>query len=261
MRDSIADYQLMRAWGAAGRRHVARAPDRLGRADEVLVSELAVDAEGWQTLCDRLVRLAQVPGGGLLEVLEVGPDLETGAVFLVSELPEEPPVLPRAGEQRDRLLGALAAAATTLHGMHETGIAHGSVTADALLFTSRGPVLDLPLLDAQPGEIVNLDHWRRLEAMDPELLGGEAPSRGSDIWSLGATLHALLSDRPLFPGMEHDETVTAVQRMLFTRPSPDARIPGDLLVLVQDCLEPDPADRPQTALVVAERMAAAGVSA
>lgn len=250
----------MRGWGGTGRRHVARAPDRLGRTDEVLVSELAVDAEGWQTLCDRLVRLAQVPGGGLLEVFEVGPDLETGAVFLVSELPEEPPALPRAGTPRDRLLGALAAAARTLHGMHETGIAHGSVTTDALLLSGRGPVLDLPLLDGQPGEIVNLDHWRRLEAMDPELLGGEAPSRGSDIWSLGATLHALLSDRPLFPGMEHDETVTAVQRLLFTRPSPDARIPADLLALVQDCLEPDPADRPQTALVVAERMAAAGVS-
>jgi serine/threonine protein kinase len=94
--------------------------------------------------------------------------------------------------------------------------------------------------------------------MDPDLLCGEAPSRSSDIWSLGATLHLAASERPLFPGIDADEPVTAVQRLLFTRPEIDRDLDPVVAETVAACLDPDPDARPGTAAEVAERLAAGG---
>ena len=256
VRDSIADFDVEAPWGERGGRYVCRPPERLGRTGQVMVSELAVDAEGWQQLCDWLIRLASAPGGGLLEVIEIGPDLDTGGVFLVTETadggtlaaPEEP------ADDRRRL-DAVASAARAAHALHEVGLAHGSIHAGTILFGGRGPVLDVPRLGAPPGEVARVGPWEELVAVDPELLAGEAPSRHSDIWALGATLHSVMSRRPLFPDIGDDEPVTAVQRVMFTRPEPDPALPAALLELVESCLAPDPADRPPSALAVAERLA------
>ena len=62
---------------------------------------------------------------------------------------------------------------------------------------------------------------RDVALLDPALLRGEEPSRSSDIWALAATLHGLLSSRPLYPAIAGDPGVTAVQRVLFTRPEID----------------------------------------
>lgn len=256
MRVSIADYEVVAPWGRSTGRYVCRPPDRLARDEAVMVSELAVDAEGWQQLCDQLIRLASAPGGGLLELIEVGPDLATGGVFLVTENPEggtmaEPE---EPGDERRRL-DAVAAAARAAHSLHEAGLAHGAISPRSLLLTARGPVLDVPRLDSPPGRLLQVGAWPELVTVDPELLGGEAPSRGTDIWSLGATLHTLLTDRPLFPGIEEDEPVTAVQRVMLTRPEPDPALPSAVRELVEGCLAADPADRPTTARAVAERLA------
>jgi serine/threonine protein kinase len=256
VRVSIADFEVVASWPGRDGRFVCRPPERLAGPDLVMVSELAVDAEGWQQLCDWLIRLASAPGGGLLEVIEVGPDLQTGGVFLVSEAaaggtlaePEEP-------TDRRRRVDAVAAAARAAHALHEVGLAHGSIHPGTILFGGRGPVLDVPGLDASPGQVTRVGRWQELVAIDPELLGGETPSRHSDIWSLGATVHTVMSGRPLFPGVEEDEAVTAVQRVMFTRPEPDPALPAPLRELIDACLAPDPADRPQSALAVADQLA------
>ena len=258
VRDSIADYQVLRPWGPAGR-YVCRPPDRLGREGEVLVTELAVDAEGWQALCDQLIRLAGAAGPGLLELIEVGPDRVTGRAFVVTETARSGMDEASGARQEADRLAALEQAARAAHGLHEVGLAHGRIHPGALLLTGRGPVLDLPRLDGPPGEVVRIGSWRELSCIDPDLLAGEGPSRASDIWALGATLHAALSDRSLYPGIESDEPVTAVQRVMFTRPETDPALPSGLRALVGACLAADPADRPPTALALAEKLAAAEV--
>jgi len=90
--------------------------------------------------------------------------------------------------------------------------------------------------------------------MDPDLLSGEETSRSSDVWALGATLHTALSDRPLYPGIDKDAAVTAVQRILFTRPDVDPDIPPEVADVIRSCLEPDPAARPATADELADRL-------
>lgn len=261
VREWIADYQVVAPWGSTSGRYVCRPPRRLGRDGEVMVSEMAVDAEGWQQLCDSLLRLAGAPGEGLLQTFEVGPDLEGEGVFVVTESAPggslAAPATPADDERRCQAVGAAARAA---HAMHEVGLAHGSIRPASVLFSARGPVLDLPRLDAPAGHIVSARPWSDLVAVDPELLAGEAPSRASDIWSLGVTLHSVLTERPLFPGIEGDEPVTAVQRVMFTRPEPDGSLPAPLLELITACLAADTADRPGTALEVAERLTTAGTA-
>lgn len=252
---SIADYEVVGPWAESPRRYVCRPPERLGRDGEVMVSELGIDAEGWQQLCDSLLRMSTAPGARMLEVVEVGPDMETGGVFVVSEAaPGGSLSAPLDGPDRRKTLEAVEAAARGAHALHEVGLAHGSIHPGSVLLTAGGPVLDLPRLDAPSGEVLRVDGWRALVAVDPEVLYGESPTRSSDVWALGATLHSVLSDRPLFPGIEDDEPVTAVQRMMFTRPEPDPSLPPSLLELVNDCLASDTSERPATALAVAERL-------
>lgn len=251
----IADYEVVEPWGRGGRRCLCRPPGRLGREGRVMVSELTVDAEGWQQLCDTLVRLTSASDGRLLDVIELGPDLETGGVFVASEAAGATLAEPGPTVDQRAKVAAVEAAARGAHALHEAGLAHGSIHPGTVLLTDRGPVLDLPRLDAPAGEVLRVGPWPELVAVDPELLGGEAPGRGSDIWSLGATLHSVLTSRPLFPGIDGDEPVTAVQRVMFTRPEPDPGLPRRLRELVSECLAPDPADRPSTALAVAERLA------
>lgn len=248
MRLSIADFEVNAPWPGGGRRWVCRPPERLRRDGPVLVGELAVDAEGWQQLCDTLIRLVSAGGDGLVEVLEVGPDPATGGVYLATEAAN---IGRPAGPDR---LAAVTAAARTAHALHEAGVTHGAIAPAAFLSRDGRPVLDLPRLDGPAGQVVQVGDWSDLITVDPALLAGELPSRASEVWALGATLHALMSDRPLFPGIEGDEPVTAVQRVMFTRPEIDRSLPGDVRELVEACLAADPAERPATAAEVADRL-------
>lgn len=258
VRTSICDYEVVAAWGGSSRRYRCRPPGRLGRSGEVLVTELVVDADGWPQLRDQLLRMVTAPGGRMLEVIEAGPDPEAGGAFVAAEMPTGGS-LATAGRgsgtpDRTGRLEAVVTAARGMHALHEVGLAHGSVHAGSVLLTGGAAVLDLPRLDAPAGEVLPVDGWAALEAVDPELLRGECPGRASDIWALGATLHSVVSDRPLFEGIDGDEPVTAVQRVMFTRPVPDPALPSALRRLISDCVAADPVDRPGTALAVAERL-------
>ena len=143
------------------------------------------------------------------------------------------------------------------HALHESGIAHGSISAFAIHLTPRGAVLAAPSPDSPEGLVARVGDWRLLETVDPDLLNGDMPSRSSDIWSLGATLHRLLSEQPLHPGIDGDEPVTAVQRVLFTQPEVDPGMPRMLGEVIASCLDADPAARPTTAAVLSELILAA----
>ena len=257
VRELIADYEIREPWGRSARRYLCRPPARLSREEDVLVTDVSVEPEGRLPLYDLLLRLDMAPDGHLLPMIEAGPDPETGRVYVATEWPAGGSLAaPASGREPDRArkLEAVETAARGVHALHEVGLAHGAIHAASVLFHRDAAVLDLPRLDVPEGEVLRVEGWRELVAVDPELLRGESPGRSSDIWALGTTLHSVLSDRPLFPGIDGDEAVTAVQRMMFTRPEPDPAIPPALLELIRDCVAPDPADRPGTALAVAERL-------
>jgi serine/threonine protein kinase len=260
----VADYEVIEEIGQtrSGKSiYLCRPPDRLQRQGPVMVSEVALDAGRWHQMTDQLERLVTLGPEMFLELLEVGPDLDpSGAgVYLVSEVapggsleaPAHPLDLPE-------ITAAVAIAAEAAHALHEAGLAHGSIDGRAVLLTERGPVLSPPPLDMSPGAVTRSDGWRHLSTVDPDLICGESPSRSSDVWSIGATLHNALSINPLYEGMEGDEPVTAVQRILFGRPRVDPTLPADLARVVAACIEADPSRRPQTAAEVARMIRTPG---
>lgn len=260
MRSSVADYEVITELPPSGGspRYLCRPPDRLDvGSPQVMITEVAVDAAGWQVLTDRLTRYAAVDSDRLLSLIEVGPDLDPVAagVYLATEpasggwLSDPTDDLDDAGKVR-----AVGQAARGLHALHESGIAHGGITARAIVLAASGAVLGPPTLDLPAGGLTRIGAWRDLVTMDPDLLSGEETSRSSDVWALGATLHTALSDRPLYPGIDKDAAVTAVQRILFTRPDVDPDIRPEVADVIRSCLEPDPAARPATADELADRL-------
>jgi serine/threonine protein kinase len=228
-----------------------------------MITELDVDAAGWRELAAKLSELAAAPSPHLLALFEAGPDLDTegAGVYLASEAaPEGSADEPAVPLDIRAKVEAIVSAARGAHALHEGGIPHGSIDSRAVLLTERGPVLGPPRLGGSAALVAMAPDWRDMTTLDPALLRGELPSRSSDVWALAATLHGLLSNRPLYPGIEGDALVTAVQRVIFTSPSVDPELPPGLAGILAACIAPDPANRPATAAELANRLGAVGVA-
>jgi serine/threonine protein kinase len=208
-------------------------------------------------LTGNLSRFAGVTFPHLLSLVEVGPDLDpAGAgVYLVSEAapggtigdpaqPLDAPALSRA----------VAEAARGAHALHECGIAHGSIGRRSIFLTSHGAALGPPPVGRPAGVVARTADWRDVAVLDPSLLRGEEASRSSDIWALAATLHGLLSPLPLYRGIDADPSVTAVQRILFTRPEIDPALPSGIAATLASCLADDPGERILSAEDLADRL-------
>jgi eukaryotic-like serine/threonine-protein kinase len=263
LRSSIADYQVVRVLPAAGGdqpRYLCRSPDRFDDvAAEVMLTELPVDASGWRELTRDLGRLAAVRSQRLLTLIEVGPDLDPDGrgVYLTTEFaPGGSLGDPTTPLDPASTVQAVAEAALGAHQMHEVGITHGAIDAGTILLTERGAVLAPRVLAEPPGRLATIASWRDVVVLDPALLRGELPSRSSDVWGLAATLHGLVSTRPLYRDIERDPTVTAVQRVLFTRPEVDETLPVWLVETLKAAFASDPRDRLDDASELAVRLGA-----
>lgn len=253
---SVVGYRILgRAEPAASAptAYLCRAPERLGLVDQVLLSELPDCADRWTDITDSLRRLAAVNSEHLLGLLEVLAEEGSSNLFVASEAHTRGTLgtTSRTLEPRAKAL-AVAAAARGAHDLHEAGMAHGSISPKAIFLTTRGPLLGPPDVVSPPGRVTGSTPGAVLNCIDPALLRGEEPSRASDIWSVGASLHLALSAEPLYPGLDDDEPVIAVQRVLYSRPRLDPRLPAHLLDIVRSCFAADPSKRPPTALAVAE---------
>jgi serine/threonine protein kinase len=266
LRSSVADYQVVKALPSTGigqARYLCQAPERLELEEPtVMITELAVDASGWRELIGNLSRLAGVESAHLLRLIEVGPDLDpAGAgVYLASEAPAGGSVGdPVEARGPSGQIKAVAEAARGAHMLHECGLAHGSIDTSSVFLTARGGALGPPSLGGQAGVVAGIRDWRQVAVLDPALLRGEDASRSSDIWALATTLHGLLSTRPLYPGIDSDPAVTAVQRVLFTRPEVDPSLPPEIAESLAACLADDPGERILSADEFADRLTAVGV--
>jgi hypothetical protein len=224
-----------------------------------MVTELVVGAEGWPALIEALARFSRVEDDHLIRMIEVGPDLgaATPAVYLASEVGRElsnPEGTVRESGARARAVTLVGEVARGVHALHEAGVAHGRIDPWSALGTARGGAIWPPPLDDPPGLSARIGDWRSVVCVDPALLRGIAPTRWSDVWSLGALLHGALTDRPLYPGIEDDDPVSALRRVLDTPPEVDPAIPEPLAGTIASCLRPDPSERPPTAEQLAETL-------
>lgn len=258
----VADYALLRPldlriWGAPA--YECGPPSRLGLdGGEVTVVRFGVDGGGWMPAWGdvefALKTVAGVTSDHLLRLIEAGADRQGSGGYVVSESIRGSLAAPGPHRQESDLIRAIADAALGAHALHEAGVAHGAVNRASILFTDHGGVLAPPVPTLPPGVILAMSDWRDLVTYSPDVLAGQPPARTSDIWSLGATLHLVLSPRPLFAAIASEAPATGVQRILFTRPEVDPALPPPVAEVIASCLAPDPADRFSTAAEVAERL-------
>jgi hypothetical protein len=257
---SFADYLILGPAGGPASRDarawIANPPARLGLVGEVLIIPLGpLDDRSWTTVSERLERLASMRSAWVPSLIEAGRSHGNGLPegWVVRSSPRAQPLSEISG---GAALAELAGAARGAHDLHQAGWAHGDIGESSVLVIDGRGLLDLPLRSvvADPQEVASFDDPVELDGVEPDRLWGAGPTRASDTYALGALLHRRLTGALLHPDLPGDPPVTAAQRVLLERPRLDPRLAGPAADLVAECLHPDPARRPSSALAVAERL-------
>jgi eukaryotic-like serine/threonine-protein kinase len=252
--DRIADYVLLRELGRGehSRVFLARTPPRLGLpADTVAVKVMSLGgSEGFDAVAAELGLVAALRSPRLVPLYDVG--MDAGVVFYaMRHEPAGSLAAPARDLTRgDRLL-AIAGAARGAHELHEAGVAHRGIGPTNILLGKAAVVLAEPAV----AHLLSSGHTvsglgagaGRLELVDPEIMRGRPAGRASDIWSLGVTLHRVLTGHGLFPALVSADPFTAVRIYLRSQPEPGEDLADGERAVLLAALHPDPARRYRTA--------------
>jgi serine/threonine protein kinase len=94
-----------------------------------------------------------------------------------------------------------------------------------------------------------------IEYTDPALIQGAAPSRATDIFSLGATLHRALTGTGLYGELPEGDAMLALRRVFAQPPTVSATLDPAATSMIGWAITPNAVDRPATALTFAEQLA------
>jgi serine/threonine-protein kinase len=157
-----------------------------------------------------------------------------------------------------RTCDIMAQVCEALAAAHKAGVVHRDVKPANIFLTEREGRKDfVKVLDFGVARVARADGSRTMVGavlgtpayMSPEQAQGKVVDGRSDVYSTGAVMYELLSGRVL-----STETFTPPPLVDTGRGEP---VPGPLAELVQSCLQMNPADRPASALEVAQRLARA----
>ena len=202
----VVHYNLLERLEPAGPGELFRARDtRLGRtaAVRVLPPEFASDADARVSLIEKARSLVALSHPNVTTLFDVGE--HDGRVYLVfefltgqslrAEMAGRPMNVRRAIELATQMADAVA-------DVHAAGFVHGGLSSDPIVITSKGhakiPVFELA---ARSGFDKNAAAVRHRDYNSPEEARGEEGDERSDIYSVGAVLHEMLTTRrPMHKG-------------------------------------------------------------
>lgn len=149
-----------------------------------------------------------------------------------------------------QVAGALGAA-------HAAGTLHRDIKPENLLIGPFGETMvgDFGIAAIAGNTRTTVGHASFTAAyVAPEVLKGQQPDERSDLYSLSATIHTLLSGAPPFAGDPGEPFATLMTRIL-QAPTPRlSGVPEDVADIVQLTLARDPDLRPQTAEELGRRL-------
>ncbi|HEU0034281.1 MAG TPA: tetratricopeptide repeat protein [Kofleriaceae bacterium] len=135
-------------------------------------------------------------------------------------------------------------AAEIVHKTQSQGQALGKLSPEAIVIRGGEPALDLSV-------------GPQLRYTAPERLRGAPGDRRSDVFALGAILWEALAHEPLFLGRTEDEIRVAILGGAIRSVSElNANVPAELDAICKKALARDPADRYQSAKVMAAEISA-----
>ncbi len=222
----FANFILLDQLGKGGMGSVYKAYDEtLGRtiALKVMQQSIGQDRAFVEQFLQEARALAAINHPHIVQIYNYGE--ENGQPYIVMELVD--------GERLDHLqetkktqdeVFVLQTALQIISGLqaaNAAGMTHGDIKPANILFDRAGSakVADFGLArfkgeKPQPGEV-----WGTPYYVAPEVVRGQSPDAGSDIYSLGGTLYHILTGEPPFNG----ESVTDTVLLRFKEPAPDPR--------------------------------------
>ena len=266
----LGSYEILAPLGAGGMGEVWRARDsRLGRevALKVLPDAQIADPAARARLLREARSAAALNHPHILTVYEVG---ETdGHVYLATEylagrtLAE---IIQPSGLPVPEALRLATQVAAGISHAHARGVIHRDIKPSNVLVTPEGDakVLDFGIATlapeseetrslalTAPGALVGTP-----AVMAPEIWRGESADARSDVWALGALIHAMLTGKMPFAGRTSYELSAAILHS-----PPEAlpeRVPAALRAVVARCLEPERDRRYRSAAEVHAALQAIG---
>lgn len=263
---SLADYQVLGLLGEGphARCYLARPPGHAGEGVVVKVFTERVSEPAFDRAVRQLRAVAAVGSRHVVRVFDavLGENFAYAMEYLpLGSIAE--PARPPAGPE---VLMALEQAARGAHALHEAGIVHGGIHPGNVMLVEEldgtlGGRLAEPGLARvlTPGAVVpGAGRGGVLEFRDPDLLAGASPSRRTEVWALGATIHRVLCGVGLY-GELPGHPLGAIRELHSTRPQVRPGLGPAEAALVRDCIADGP-DRIRTAAEVADRLAALRLS-
>ena len=153
----------------------------------------------------------------------------------------------------------IAGALETAHGV---GVLHRDLKPENILLSSFGEpqLADFGIATVQGGTQTRSGVITASVAFaSPEILDGKRATIASDVYSLGATLHTLITGDPPF-SKDTDESLLAVMMRISRDPAPDLRangVPDAVWAVIERSMAKDPAARPPTAAEFGRELQAA----
>lgn len=256
---AIADYEVVRLLGTGnhGRYYLARPPARLGIADEyvaVKVFTAPTTERAYELSVRELRAFAAVDSPYLVRVYDAV--LADSFALACEYLPLGSLANPARPVSRPEVLAALRHAALAAHALHEAGLVHGDIKPANILLAPEGAKLtDLGLTRfLTPGStLTGMTQVESVEFVDPALLRGDRPSRATEVWALGASLHKALTGDGIYGELPGNAPLLAIRKVMTTAPVLADSLAAEEAALLRDCLAPTEHRLP-TAAAVAERL-------
>jgi eukaryotic-like serine/threonine-protein kinase len=265
---AVADYVIVRQLGEGnhGRYYLARPPARLELSDEFVALKVfgdRVSELGYDRGVRELRAFAAVRSPYLVTVYDAV--LEDTFAYAMQYFPLGSLATPARPLARTEVYRVLEHAARAAHALHEAGMAHSDIKpANVLLAEGNGGgdaisgrLSDLGLARfLAPGTtLTSMGRASSVEYLDPDVIGGARPSRRTEIWALGATVHRALAGTGLYGELPDAQPLLAIRKVLGTQPQVDPGLRPAEAEVVRLCLAPDNGRLP-TAEAVADRLAA-----
>lgn len=268
MREGIADYRFIRALGTGnnGVFYLARRPERLPVNDDLVAVKVLSGTSSQDTFrraTRELAAFAAVNSPYLVTLYDAG-QAGSEMYYSLEYVAGGSLAHPAAQPPRSAVLAAVAHAARAAHALHEAGIAHNDIKpGNVLLDSGGGKLADLGLSRLlRPGlTITGLGSSASVEFLDPALIRGAAPSRASDIFALGATLHRTLTGTGLYGNLPRDNTMVAMRRVLSRDAEISASLDAATRAVIGAAISTDQAERPATAVEFARQVEVLGAAA
>src|SRR3954454_3712066 len=232
--------------------HLAQAPNGARVALKVLRPHIVGDDEARERLAREVASLRRVRSPRVAEIIDADP---WGAVPYVATRDGPGFSLHEHVRRYGPLTGSdlrhfAAGLAEAVIAVHQVGVLHRDIKPSNVLLEGRSPVLiDFGLARLAEDPRMTQTGWflGTPGYLAPEILYGEDATTASDVHSWAATVVFAATGRPPFgtgPAMAIMDRVRRGEHDL-------SGVPSALLPLVRGCLAADPADRPETAAVLA----------